>query len=178
MAVVAGLALAATGCGFELRGTPDLPPQMATTYIQAQDRYTPFFRELATRLRQGGVAVVNDAADARAVIQVLNDDTGRRLLSVSARNVPTEYEVYYRVTFLVRVDGVEAVPAERLALTRDVTFNEDFVLGKAGEEQVLRDALARDLVTLVTRRLSTIPPPGAPPAAGAEAAATASPPAP
>jgi LPS-assembly lipoprotein len=123
------------------------------------------------------VAVVDSPGDARAVIQVLVDDTGRRLLSVSARNVPTEYEVYYRVSFAVRVDGAEAVPAERLALSRDQTFNEDFVLGKAGEEQVLREALARDLVTLVARRLSTIPPPGAP-AGGGAGSPPASPPAP
>jgi LPS-assembly lipoprotein len=72
--------------------------------------------------------------------------------------VPTEYEVFYRVSFSVRVDGVEALPVERLALTRDVTFDETLVLAKSGEEQVLREALARDLVGLVTRRLAAIPP--------------------
>jgi LPS-assembly lipoprotein len=149
-------ALGAAGCGFRLRGTPQLPPELATTYIQADDRYTPFYRELVTRLRQGGARLTDDPTAARAVIQVLSEDTGRRLLSVSARNVPTEYEVFYRVRFLVRVDGREAVPVEQLALTRDQTFNEDFVLGKAGEEQVLREAMARDLVALVTRRLASI----------------------
>jgi LPS-assembly lipoprotein len=177
-ALAAGLLAVLAGCGFELAGRPELPPQLATTYIQAEDRFTPFFRELTTRLRQGGVAVVDSPGDARAVIQVLVDDTGRRLLSVSARNVPTEYEVYYRVSFAVRIDGAEAVPAERLALSRDQTFNEDFVLGKAGEEQVLREALARDLVTLVARRLSTIPPPGTVDTGGSTAPQTASPPAP
>jgi LPS-assembly lipoprotein len=158
LALLATLALAGAGCGFRLRGSPQLPPELATTYIQADDRYSPFYRELVTRLRQGGARLVDDATAARTVIQVLSEDTGRRLLSVSARNVPTEYEVFYRVRFLVRVDGREAVPAEQLALTRDQTFNEDFVLGKAGEEQVLREAMARDLVALVTRRLASIPP--------------------
>jgi LPS-assembly lipoprotein len=156
---LAALALAVVAaCGFEMRGTPQLPPQLATTYIQADDRYSPFFRELVTRLRQAGVRVVDEPTDARAVILVLADETGRRLLSVSPRNVPTEYEVFYRVRFSVRVDDKEVLPAERLALTRDVTFDETLVLAKAGEEQVLRDALARDLVGLVTRRLSSLPP--------------------
>jgi LPS-assembly lipoprotein len=154
-----GLALAVVaGCGFELRGAPSFPPQLDTTYIQADDRYSPFFRELSTRLRQARVRLVDEPTDARTVIQVLADETGRRLLSVSPRNVPTEYEVFYRVSFSVRVDGVEALPVERLALTRDVTFDETLVLAKSGEEQVLREALARDLVGLVTRRLAAIPP--------------------
>lgn len=159
---LAGFLLVLAGCGFALRGTPRLPPETASTYLQADDRYSPFFRELVTRLRQAGATVVDDPTAARTVIQVLADETGRRLLSVSARNVPTEYEVYYRVRFLVRIDGAEVLPAEQLALTRDQTFNEDFVLGKAGEEQVLRDAMARDLVTLVTRRLSAIATPASP----------------
>jgi len=156
--LVAGLAMLVAACGFEVRGTPRLPPQLQPTYIQADDRYSPFFRELNTRLRQSGVRVIDEVTDARAVILVLSDETGRRLLSVSPRNVPTEYEVYYRVRFSVRIDGKEAVPVERLALTRDVTYDANLVLAKAGEEQVLREALARDLVSLVTRRLSTIPP--------------------
>jgi LPS-assembly lipoprotein len=157
-ALVAGLAMLVAACGFEVRGTPRLPPQMQPTYIQADDRYSPFFRELTTRLRQAGVRIVEEATDARTIILVLSDETGRRLLSVSPRNVPTEYEVFYRVRFSVRIDDREVLPAERLALTRDVTFDENLVLAKAGEEQVLREALAKDLVSLVTRRLAAIPP--------------------
>jgi outer membrane lipopolysaccharide assembly protein LptE/RlpB len=70
--------------------------------------------------------------------------------------VPAEYEVFYRVRFSVDVDGVEAVPLEQLALTRDFAFNETEVLGKAGEEEIIRQAIASDLVGLVTRRLTAV----------------------
>jgi LPS-assembly lipoprotein len=148
--------LVVAGCGFRFRGAPDLPPQMAVMHIQAADRYSPFYRELVTVLRRSDVKLTDDPTQARTVLKVLSDDTGRRLLSVTARNVPAEYEVFYRVRFSVDVDGVEAVPLEQLALTRDFAFNETEVLGKAGEEEIIRQAIASDLVGLVTRRLTAV----------------------
>lgn len=144
------------GCGFQLRGAPTFPPEMAATYIQAADRYTPFYEQLATVLRRNGITLMANPGAARTEVRILTDETGRRLLSVSARNVPNEYEVYYRLRFTVVVDGKEVVPVEQLTLTRDFAFDETRVLGKSGEEQILRQAIAEDLVGLVTRRLSTI----------------------
>lgn len=144
------------GCGFHLRGTPKLPPELSVTYVEAKDRYSPFYVALTTALRQNGATLVQDPAAARTVIHVLADDTGSRVLSVSSRNVPTAYEVWYRVRFSVTVDGTEAVPAEPLALARDYSFNETEVLGEARQEQILRQAMAEDLVGLVARRLSAI----------------------
>jgi LPS-assembly lipoprotein len=144
------------GCGFHFQGARQLPPQMNVIHIEAADRYTPFYRELVTVLRQSNVRVTDDPVEARTIVKVLTDDTGRRLLSVTARNVPAEYEVYYRVRFAVTVDGEEAVPVEQLALTRQFPFDENRVLGKAGEEETIRQAIASDLVGLVTRRLSAV----------------------
>jgi LPS-assembly lipoprotein len=150
------LPLLLAGCGFHFRGTPEFPPQMAVIHIDAADRYSAFYRELVTVLRRSEVRLTDDPAKARTVVRVLTDDTGRRLLSVTARNVPAEYEVYYRVRFSVDVDGVETVPVEQLALARDFAFDETRVLGKAAEEENIRQAIASDLVGLVTRRLTAV----------------------
>jgi LPS-assembly lipoprotein len=144
------------GCGFKFRGTPEFPPQMAVIHIAAADRYSPFYRELVTVLRRSDVTLTDDPTQARTVLKILSDDTGRRLLSVTTRNVPAEYEVYYRVRFSVDVDGVETVPLEQLALTREFAFDENAVLGKSGEEEIIRQAIASDLVGLVTRRLTAV----------------------
>ena len=157
LAAAGALCLAAlAGCGFQVRGAPTLPDAMDVTWIETTDRYSPFYQELTTVLRQNGVTLATELASARTVVHVLTDDTGRRLLSVSTGNVPTEYEVYYRVRFAVAVDGEEVVPPEQLALSRDYSFDEFEVLGKSREEAILRQSLAKDLVSLVTRRLSRI----------------------
>jgi LPS-assembly lipoprotein len=150
------LLLSLAGCGFQFRGTPEFPPQMAVIHIATTDRYSPFYRELVTMLRRSEIKLTDNPVKARTIIRILTDDTGRRLLSVTARNVPAEYEVYYRIRFTVDVDGVEAVPVEQLAITRDFAFDETKVLGKASEEENIRQAIAGDLVGLVTRRLTSI----------------------
>lgn len=150
------LALLLGGCGFHFTGTPDLPPQMAVIHIDTVDRYTPFYRQLVSVLRRRDVRLTDDPAKARTHVKVLTDETGRRLLSVTGRNVPAAFEVYYRVRFAVDVDGVEVVAPEQLALTRDFAFDEDRVLGKAGEEENIRQAITSDLVGLVTRRLAAV----------------------
>lgn len=155
-ALLALVLLALAGCGFQFRGTPDFPPQMAVMHIAAADRYSPFYRELVTVLRRSDVTLTDDPTTARTILRIITDDTGRRLLSVTARNTPAEYELYYRVRFSVDVDGVEVVPLEQLALTRDFAFDETQVLGKAAEEQIIRDAIASNLVGLVTRRLTAV----------------------
>jgi len=144
------------GCGFRFRGAPEFPPQMAVVRIDAADRYSPFYRELVAVLRRSDVSLTDDPAEARTVVKVLTDDTGRRLLAVTGRNVPAEYEVYYRVRFAVDVDGIEVVPVEELALARSFAYDETLVLGKAREEESIREAIASDLVGIVTRRLTAV----------------------
>ncbi|MEZ5562536.1 MAG: hypothetical protein R3F27_06220 [Gammaproteobacteria bacterium] len=155
-ALLGGGLLWLTACGFHFRTAPDFPADMAVTHIQTNDRYSLFYRELVNTLRRNDIVLSEDATGARTVIRIFSDETGRRTLTVTARNVPAEYEVWYRVTFSVDVNGSEAVPFEELVLTRDYPFDETQVLGKANEEQLIMQAIARDLVGLVSRRLAAI----------------------
>ena len=144
------------GCGFHLRGDVTYPPEMGTTYIEASDHYTPFYRKMKASLRGSGVTVTSNPARAGAVLRILEDTSGQRVLTVSARNVPNEYDVYYIVKYSLEISGKEAVPAERHARNRDYTYDETLVLGMDSQSEVIREALADDLVGLVSRRLSAV----------------------
>ena len=104
----------------------------------------------------GTYEVVFAAVKADSVLHIRRDETGRRALSVSIRNVPREYEVYYSIEYSVDINDNPVQDPQSLTLTRDYTYDETLVLGKEREEQVLRDALAADLVGLVQQRLSTL----------------------
>ena len=145
-----------TACGFQLRGSTDFPPGMSAVYIDAPDRFSPFYRELTKTLRETELTLSNNPIDADTVIRVLNDETGRRALSVSVRNVPREYEVFYLVRFAVFIADEEVLTPQQFILTFDYTFDETQVLGKALEEEVLRESLAVDLVGLLVQRLGAI----------------------
>lgn len=152
----AAVGLLPAACGFHLRGDVRYPPEMAVTYIETTDRYTPFYRKLKTSLRQGGVRVTANRADAGAVLRILQDESGQRVLSVSARNTPVEYDVYYIIRYSLEIGGSEALEPQQLNLNRDYTYDETLVLGKGAESDVIRQALAGDLVGLVAQRLSSV----------------------
>jgi LPS-assembly lipoprotein len=155
--LLAGVAVLASlgACGFRLQGASGaLPPGTARTYIEAENPYSDFYASLRDALRSRGADVVESRSDASAILHVIEDDSGQRVLSVSARNVPREYEVYYVVTVSFEADGSELMPPESLVVTRSYTYDETMVLGKSAEEGELRMALARDLAAQVLRRLS------------------------
>jgi len=139
-----------------LQGAFITPAGMERTYIASSDRYSLFLREFEARLRSAGVELTDSAADATATFTISFDDTSQRVLSVSARNVPTEYEVYYTLTYSLDVGETNLMQQQTLTLTRDYTYDSTLVLGKAREEELLRDAIVLDLVRIVMKQISTL----------------------
>lgn len=149
-------AVSLTACGWRLQGTSKLSPTMMVTYVDADDRYTEFNRALRDRLRVSGAKLADRAGDATAVVRITKDESGQRVLSVSARNTPEEYEVFYAVEYSVASGGTELIPVQRLEVTRDYSYDTTAVLAKQREQAILREALAQDLAGLVVRRLASL----------------------
>ena len=145
-----------SACGWRLQGAAKLSPTMTMTYVDAKDRYTEFNQALRERLRASGAKVTERSADATAVVKIIKDQSGQRVLSVSARNTPEEYEVFYAVEYSVVSGGNELIPPQKLELTRDYSYDTTAVLAKEREQAVLREALAQDLAGLVLRRLASL----------------------
>ena len=145
-----------TSCGFQLRVAKNLPIEMDRTYISTEDEYSIFYRQLKEGLYERGVEVVESPVDATAVFNILQEDTGQRVLSVSGRNVVREYEVFYRVFYSIQTkDKLIKSPQEEI-LTRDYTYDETLVLGKEREENLLREAIADDLVRIILMQLVSL----------------------
>ena len=139
-----------------MRGAATFPPEMARTYIETSDRYTLFYRELRDSLRRSGIDVVESPSAATATFSIHSEDTGQRVLSVSARNVPREFEVYYSVYYGVTTPTSVILTPRDQTLTRDYIWDETRVLGKEKEEQLLRDAVVDDLIRVVLIQLSSL----------------------
>lgn len=129
---------------------------MEKTYIASSDSYSLFLREFKAQLHAAGVELSDSATEATAIFTISIDETAQRVLSVSARNVPTEYEVYYVLTYSLDAGSRNLLPQQTLALTRDYVYDSTLVLGKAREEELLRDAIVQDLVRIVMKQISTL----------------------
>jgi len=142
--------------GWRLQGMERIPSAMAVTYVDAADRYSDFNRALRESLNAAGAQLVEERKDARVVIRIRRDESGQRVLSVSARNRPEEYEVFYTVEYSVEGVNGELLEPQKLERTRDYSYDEAALLAKQREQAVLREALARELAGLVLRRLAAL----------------------
>jgi LPS-assembly lipoprotein len=154
-AVIVSLALV-SGCGFRLQGRAPLPAPLTTTYVVAPNEQTDFVQGLRKALITSGGTLVDDKERATGTVRILTDDVSSKILSVSANNIPREYELTYTVEFSVSAGDKELLPVQRVSVTRDYSFNERTLLAKENEEAILREGMARDLVGIVMRRLSSL----------------------
>jgi LPS-assembly lipoprotein len=153
-AVAAILGLCA--CGFRLAGSQPLPKVLAKPYLSVKDPYTDFSRELERQLKSSGALLQPIRQDSTATIDVTKDFVEQRTLAVSARNIPTDYEIIYTVTFAVHGIDTELLAPVTITLSRDYSFEENELLAKEHEADILRAQMARDLVSMAMRRLTRL----------------------
>lgn len=149
-------ALILAACGFHMRGAASVPPEMVRTYISADDQRSLFYRRLRDSLQNAGVNIVDSPVEATATFSIISDIPGQRVLSVSARNVPTEFEVFYTIFYSVETADTTLLEPRAQTLTRDYTWDATEVLGKEREEELMREAIVDDLVRIVLIQLSAI----------------------
>jgi LPS-assembly lipoprotein len=145
-----------TGCGFHLQGHTPLPESIKTPFVEASDRQSEFVQSLRRALLTSGARPTEQKGDASAVVSILKDDFTKRVLSLSATNQPSEYEITYTVRFSVTAGDKELLPPQEVSSTRSYSFDERLLLAKSHEEAVLRQDMAHDLADIVMRRLSSL----------------------
>jgi LPS-assembly lipoprotein len=148
--------LALSACGFRLAGSDHLPPVLARPYLSVKDPYTDFAREFERGLKSAGAVLEPGRQDATATIEVTKDLVEQRTLAVSARNIPTDYELTYTVTFAVHGVDSELLAPQTITLSKDYSFEENVLLAKEHEADILRTQMARDLVSMAMHRLTRL----------------------
>ncbi len=143
-------------CGFRLQGRQHVPAGLATLQVDTVDAHSDFTTALRRALGAAGVKLVEQVPANGAVIRIVRDQVSEHVLSVDARNIPTDYELVYEVEVTVRADGKELMTGQPFSLSRIYSFDETRRLAKQREMELLRAALARDMASMVLRRLSTL----------------------
>ena len=154
------VALALAGCGFQLRGTANLP--FETIVIPGAGGGIAL--DLKRNIQAGTNAkVIDDMKSAQAVLQFLEEVRTKEILALTATGRVREYRLIYRVGFRVHDGkGGEFVAANVIRLTRDVTFNDSDILAKEAEEGLLFRDMQFDMVQQVMRVLAAAQPPKPP----------------
>jgi LPS-assembly lipoprotein len=154
--LLTGVVLLLAGCGFALQGRLPLPASLQTVYVDAQDSQSDFVQALRASLTASGAQLVEASGQSAAVVRVSQDHVTERVLSVSARNIPTDYELTYEVQLSVMANGQEVMAPELLSLSRIYSFDEQQMLAKDRERDALLEVLARELSGVALRRFYSL----------------------
>jgi LPS-assembly lipoprotein len=146
------LALALAGCGFQLRGTADVP--FDSVYVPNATGGVAL--DLKRNIQAGTRAkVVSDAKEADAIFAFSEESKRKDILSLTGTGRVSEYRLIYRVGFRVHDGkGGDYVPQQTIQLSRDVSFNDSAILAKESEEQLLYRDMQSDMVQQIMRRLA------------------------
>jgi LPS-assembly lipoprotein len=140
------------GCGFQLRGTADLP--FDTVFVPGATSGVAL--DIKRNIQSGTrTRVVDDAKTAQAVLEFMQEVREKHILSLTGAGRVREFQLRYRVGFRMHDGkGGEFLPANTIELTRDVTYNDADVLAKETEEQLLYRDMQFDMVQQIMRRLA------------------------
>jgi outer membrane lipopolysaccharide assembly protein LptE/RlpB len=121
--------------------------------LQVTDSQSDFVNAMQRNLRDAGVSV---GPGNETTVSIERDELIERVASVSARNLPREYELTYAVQFSVKIRGEWRVSSEQVLVTRDFSFDERLALAKEREREQLRETLAEEAAGIVLQRLASL----------------------
>jgi LPS-assembly lipoprotein len=150
----AGLCTVATGCGFALRRTPELPFERIAL-VGFAPRST-----LAAELRRAlaqGATVMTEPRQAEVVLEALTDLREKSVVASTAAGQVREVELRVRLVFRLSTRGGKPLLApDEILLRRDMSYSETLALAKELEEIELYRAMESDIVSQIMRRLAQV----------------------
>jgi LPS-assembly lipoprotein len=140
-------------CGFHLRGAADV----AFGSIFIQGNTLVISKKLVKSLKTNGVEVLPSAEGAEMLLEMVGEESEKRILSLAGTGTVNEFELYYRVHYRTkRTDEALWSNTQTVEARRDFTYSDANLLAKQGEEKRLNESMQQDVLRNLIRRLSTL----------------------
>lgn len=146
--------LTLTACGFHLRGSYHIPPELAQLNLKIEP-YSALNQPLRQRLQQAGIELsLNEYT-----LEIKDDSLNRQTTNTDSRAKAAEYTLYYQVSYVIKNSQNKVVFDERkLLLRRSYQYDTTAIVGKTAEEETLVKELYEDAATQIVRQLSSFRP--------------------
>ena len=151
--------LTVAGCGFHLRGSQTLPPDINAVTSTSVVAHSLLKRELDERLnvyeipRKPFDTVTRSDLSDTVIIRLLPETIERRLLSVFSTGQVAEYELIYGVNYTVTFPGHDPINAY-FEIMRDYQDDPDKVLAKSRELDLVVSEMRKEAADRIIRRLA------------------------
>lgn len=150
--LVASLVLLLAACGFQLRGSANLP--FETMYVPGSAGGIAL--DLKRTIQAGtSTRVVDSPKDAQAVLEFSQETREKEILSLTGAGRVREFQLRYSVQYRVHNGkGRDYVPSTTLRQVRFINYSDSVVLAKESEEQLLFRDMQTDMVQQIMRQLA------------------------
>ncbi|HIE90629.1 MAG TPA: hypothetical protein EYQ56_02775 [Methylophilaceae bacterium] len=142
-----------TACGFHLRGVNIIP--FESIFISGNTLIIS--KDLKESLITTNVKLLSSAEGAELQLELIGEESEKRILSLAGAGTVSEYELFYRVHYRTKTLGqVTWSPVSTIESRRDFTYSDANLLAKSTEEKRLNEHIQKDVASSVMRRLSTL----------------------
>lgn len=154
-AVILGLALLLSACGYHLRGAFALPENMKNVYVEGGS--APLLEQFKQVMQTSSSQLSSSRKGAGIVIKIANEDFNRRVLSLSTRGKSNEFELTYRLDYEF-ANAKDALLMERqtVEIRREYYNDQQFVIAKDNEEAVIRNEMYQQAVHTIVNRARVV----------------------
>jgi LPS-assembly lipoprotein len=153
-ALILLFALALSACGFQLRGSYNLPWE--TIAIGGVPENNEIYFQIKRGIEAGSLTkVISDAKQANASLVILRNEQHKSILSLSAKGLVREFQLTRTISYRIQdASGKELTPINQIILQRDMTFDDERIFAKEAEEAMIWREMQQDMVQQLLRRLA------------------------
>lgn len=149
------LALLLSACGFHLRGMIDIPKWLDNVAVISKDADKQFTPMLRSQLESYKIRINPEPMDAAYWIIIKRINLQQNIVSIGASTNPRQYQLILTVEFMLQTRKGEILkPARQVTVYRQLTVNNDRILGSNQEEALLINEMRQDAVIQIINRLS------------------------
>ncbi|KTD82349.1 LPS assembly lipoprotein LptE [Legionella waltersii] len=153
--LISPLLLFLVGCGYHLRGVSEIPQWLNNITIISNDGNKELISLLNTILEGYNIEVNPDPATAKYWLVISNVSVQQQIVSVGASTNPRQYQLILTVGYLLQTPKGDIIkPRRNVIINRQLTVNNDRILGSNEEEMILVSEMRRDAVIQILNRLS------------------------
>jgi LPS-assembly lipoprotein len=133
-----------TSCGFHLRGMTEI----SFKTISIEGKELSFTKNLKKTLVSNKVSIILPTENPELRIELLSEESEKRILSLSGQGLVREFEIFYRVRYRIKTIDSETWSQENIIETRrDFTFSDSNLIGKEEEERQLNESMRNEAIT-------------------------------
>jgi LPS-assembly lipoprotein len=142
-----------SSCGFHMRGMTEI----SFKTISLEGKELSFIKVLKKVLNRNKVAIVSSTENPELRIELLSEESEKRILSLSGQGLVREFEIFYRVRYRVKTIDSEIWSQENIIETRkDFTYSDSNLIGKEEEERQLNEAMRNEAITNLFNQIQLI----------------------